>query len=239
MMRTQPRRILAPLGRSLNLRETVVEKLRTAIITGELKEGTVVSAPALGAQLGVSATPVREAMMDLARDGLVETMKNKGFRVTTVTDEELMSVTEVRLLIEPPTVARVAGHMPTAAIIELRAIADRNVLAAEQEDLQTYLVTDRDLHALILEHAGNSFLEELATSLRRRTRMYGLLRLADAGVLSESAREHHQLIDLIEAGDGGGAAELARRHIGHSIDIWKTGETGDPVTPPERLPSAT
>jgi DNA-binding GntR family transcriptional regulator len=57
--------------------------------------------------------------------------------------------------------------------------------------------------------------------------MYGLLPLADAGVLSESAREHHQLIDLIEAGDGRGAAALARRHIGHSIDIWKTGQTGE------------
>jgi DNA-binding GntR family transcriptional regulator len=230
MMQPQPGSTLAPLGRSLNLRETVVEKLRTAIITGELKEGTVVSAPALGAQLGVSATPVREAMMDLAREGLVETMKNKGFRVTTVTDEELLNLTEVRLLIEPPTVARVAGHVPAAAIVELRAIADRNVLAAEQEDLQTYLVTDRDLHALILKHAANPFLEELATSLRRRTRMYGLLTLADAGVLSESAREHHQLIDLIEAGDGRAAEALARRHIGHSIDIWKTGQTDEALS---------
>ncbi|MEU8227494.1 GntR family transcriptional regulator [Kribbella sp. NPDC048915] len=226
-METEPSSALTPLGRSLNLRETVVEKLRTAIITGELKEGTVVSAPALGAQLGVSATPVREAMMDLAREGLVETMKNKGFRVTTVTDEELMNVTEVRLLIEPPTVARVAGHLPPAAIAELRVVADRNLLAAEQDDLQTFLVTDRDLHALILEHAGNAFLAELATSLRRRTRMYGLLALADAGVLGESAREHHQLIDLIEAGDGVGAEALARRHIAHSMDIWKTGQTPD------------
>lgn len=172
-------------------------------------------------------TSQRQQHFVLAHEGLVKTPKNKRFRVTTVTDKELMNLTEVRLLIEPPTVARVAGQVPTAAIAELRAIADRNVLAAEQEDLQTYLVTDRDLHALILKHAGNSFLEELATSLRRRTRMYGLLTLADAGVLSESAREHHQLIDLIEAGDGQGAEALARRHIGHSMDIWKTGQTGE------------
>lgn len=226
-MRPEPGPALTPLGRSLNLRETVVEKLRTAILTGELKEGTLVSAPALGVQLGVSATPVREAMMDLARDGLVETLKNKGFRVTAVTDDELLNVIEVRLLIEPPTVARVAGRVPPAALTELRILADRNLLAAEQEDLQTYLVTDRDLHALILEHAGNAFLAELATSLRRRTRMYGLLALADAGVLGESAREHHQLIDLIEAGDGEGAEALARRHIAHSVDIWKTGQTSE------------
>ena len=61
-----------PLRRPLNLRESVLEQLRTAIITGGLAEGTVVSAPTLGQALGVSATPVREAMMDLAREGLAE-----------------------------------------------------------------------------------------------------------------------------------------------------------------------
>src|SRR3954451_15060040 len=105
-------RSLAPLSRALNLRESVTEKLRTAIVTGELPEGEIVSAPALGATLGVSATPVREAMMDLAREGLVETVKNNGFRITPITDKDLDDFTEIRLLIEPPTVARVVGSIP-------------------------------------------------------------------------------------------------------------------------------
>ena len=73
---------IAPLGRHHSLRESVTESLRAAIIAGTLKEGTLYSAPALAAAFGVSATPVREAMMDLTREGLVETVKNKGFRIT-------------------------------------------------------------------------------------------------------------------------------------------------------------
>ncbi len=69
---------LPRLDRPQNLRETVLTRLRTAIITGDLAEGQLVSAPVLGQQLGVSATPVREAMMDLSREGLVETVKNKA-----------------------------------------------------------------------------------------------------------------------------------------------------------------
>lgn len=214
---------LSPVRRARSLRESVTERLRTAIVTGELAEGTVVSAPALGTQLGVSATPVREAMMDLSREGLVETLKNKGFRVTAITREELTHIAEVRLLIEPPSVGKVVGKVPPKALARLRKLADECLQAAADEDLQTYLFTDREFHALILEHTGNEFLVELATSLRRRTRMYGLMTLAGSGVLPHSAREHHELVDLIEAGDAAGAEALTYRHIGHSVDIWLTG----------------
>ncbi len=77
------------LDRQMSLRETVTERLRTSIISGDLVEGELYSAPSLGAAFGVSATPVREAMMDLVREGLVETVKNKGFRITGMTDAEL------------------------------------------------------------------------------------------------------------------------------------------------------
>lgn len=214
---------LTPLERPRNLRETVLDQLRAAIITGELAEGTVVSAPVLGQALGVSATPVREAMMDLAREGLVETIKNKGFLVTSMTDKELDDLAAVRLLIEPPSMHAVIDNIPEEAFTELERIADLCLEAAQSEDLRDYLSHDRDLHALILTHTGNPQLVELATSLRLRTRMYGLVVLARTGRLAESAREHHTLIQLLRAGDGAGAEELMRQHIGHAREIWATG----------------
>lgn len=219
--------VLTPLNPQQNLRQSVMERLRTAIVTGELAEGTVVSAPALGAQLGVSATPVREAMMDLTREGMVATVKNKGFRVTALSDEELAQITEVRLLVEPPAVRSVAGHVPAADLARLRALADENIAAARAGDLRTYLGTDVQLHSLLLAHAGNPLLQQLATDLRRRTRLYGLRGLAAAGTLADSAAEHHELIDLVEAGDGAGAEELIRRHIGHANGLWQTGDGHD------------
>ena len=222
---------IAPLGRQRSLRESVTESLRAAIIAGSLEEGTLYSAPALGAAFGVSATPVREAMMDLAREGLVETVKNKGFRVTSMSDRELDEITEIRLLLEPPVMADVAGTIPAGDFERLHALAEDIVDAAREGDLAAYLAADRDFHAALLEYGGNKQLVELATSLRTRTRMYGLKTLSESNRLADSAQEHHELLDLIAAGDGAAARELMRRHIGHARGLWAT---GDDETPQEQ-----
>lgn len=227
---------LTPLARPLNLRETVLEQLRTAIVTGRLQEGEVVSAPVLGQALGVSATPVREAMMDLAREGLVETIKNKGFRITSMSEKDLDDLAQIRLLLEPPAIRLVAGQLPEAAISDLTRLADACLSAAEREDLEEYLRDDREFHALALSHTGNPQLVELATSLRARTRLYGIGLLAREGRLADSAREHHRLIDLLASGDGAGAEHLLREHISHARSIWATGGTApdpDPEPPTE------
>lgn len=218
-----PSRRLTPLKRPLNLRETVLEQLRTAIITGELAEGSLVSAPTLGQALGVSATPVREAMMDLAREGLVETIKNKGFRITTMSDKDLDDLAAIRLLIEPPSMPAAVGRIPKEGFAELEKLANACLRAAEREDLQSYLRYDREFHYLVLTHIDNQQLCDLATSLRTRTRLYGLKALASTGRLAESAREHHELIERLRAGDGAGAEQIMREHIGHARRAWATG----------------
>lgn len=215
---------LAPVERPLNLRETVLDRLRTAIITGELAEGELVTAPTLGVALGVSATPVREAMMDLAREGLVETVKNKGFRITRMTDDALDDLAQIRTMLEPPAMRLIALPIDEGRFEELIGLADACLAAAESEDLQAYLQYDRAFHALVLSLTGNEQLVELATSLRVRTRMYGLIALAREGRLAQSAREHHELATLLRDGDHAAAEELMRRHIGHARKLWATGD---------------
>ena len=73
------------------------------MVAGELKPGEMYSAPALGERFGVSATPVREAMLDLVKDGFVEAVRNRGFRVLEMSDEDLDEVSQIRLLLEVPT----------------------------------------------------------------------------------------------------------------------------------------
>lgn len=214
---------LAPVTRPLNLRETVLEQLRTAIVTGELTEGELVSAPTLGQALGVSATPVREAMMDLVREGLVETVKNKGFRITAMSEKDLDDLAQIRMLLEPPAIGMVAKNIPEEAFAELEKLADSCLRAAEREDLGEYLRDDREFHALVLSYTGNPQLVDLATSLRRRTRLYGIAALARDGRLPASAHEHHVLLDLLRAGNAAEAEQLMRRHIRHARESWATG----------------
>lgn len=212
-----------PVERPRNLREMVLLELRTAIITGELRAGEVVSAPVVGARMGVSATPVREAMVDLVSEGLVESVRNRGFRVTGMTEQDLDDLTEVRLLIEPPMMRSVVGCIGDDAFGELHQLADLCFSGAETGALTEYLEHDRRFHARILSFTGNPRIVDLATSLRRATRMYGLNALARAGVLTDSAQEHYQLLECLRAGDGEAAERLMRAHIGHARSIWATG----------------
>lgn len=208
-----------------SLREEITHTLRGAVISGELRPGLVYSAPALAAQFGVSATPVREAMVDLAKDGLVEPVRNKGFRVVEQSDADLDEIADLRELIEVPVVRRVAeaGAAPED-LDRLRVLARGIEEAAASGDVTAHAAIDMDFHLALLALAGNSHVVETVRSLRARSRIYGARQLADAGTLTHSAREHAQLVDLVAARDAGGAEDLMRRHIGHVRGIWAESE---------------
>ncbi|MET9310357.1 GntR family transcriptional regulator [Kribbella sp. NPDC003505] len=208
------------LAQRENLRDSVANALRAAVISGELKPGEVYSAPTLGARFGVSATPVREAMLDLVREGLVISLRNKGFRVTEVSDEDLDNVAAVRQLIEPPTIRDVVPAIPAKDYPRLRRLADDIVAAAEAGDLIAYIEADRVFHVTLLAYSGNQKLVDVVSDLRSQTRLLGLTPLVESGRLVPSATEHHDLLDLVEAGDAEGAEQLMRRHIGHVRGLW-------------------
>ena len=171
------------------------------------------SAPALGERFGVSATPVREAMLDLVKDGFVEAVRNRGFRVLEMSDEGLDEVSQIRLLLEVPTTAQVAKIISTEVLDHLRTIADEIVAAAQRGDLIDYLDSDRRFHVELISQAGNERLTELVDRLRRQTRLFGLDDLVAAGRLVASAQEHHTLFDAMQARDN--LADAQRDHLAH------------------------
>lgn len=228
---------LPQFGGRLNLREQIAHALRAALVAGEMRPGTLYSAPALAAEFGVSATPVREAMLDLAKEGLVESVRNKGFRVTELSDRDLDEITWVRNLIEVPTVVHIAeacDETLAPRVEALRGVAREIEQRAEAGDLIAYVEADRRFHLELLSLAGNRHLVEVVRDLRARSRLYGLQTLADRGELATQAREHEELVDLILAGEAEAAADLMRRHIGHVRGEW----AGRPAEHPGRPPGA-
>ncbi|MCZ4119256.1 GntR family transcriptional regulator [Streptomyces sp. H39-S7] len=215
------------------LRDQVGHALRAALIAGELRPGVVYSAPALAADFGISATPVREAMLDLAREGLVEPVRNKGFRVTEMNERDLDQYTEIRALIEVPTVGRVTRTATPEQLEELRPVAEEIVAAARAHDLIGYLEADRRFHLTLLGLAGNERLVEAVGDLRKRSRLYGLTRLDERGELVSSAEEHLELLDLMITGDAEAAEECMARHLGHVRSLWAVGKEESPAAQPE------
>lgn len=216
--------VLQSAGSRTSLRDEAIRTLQAAIIAGELRPHVVYSAPALAAQLRMSATPVREAVLDLVKEGLVETVRNKGFRVVELAPAELDELTELRLLIEVPSVRNLARRgLAAAEYRSLKSLATQIERAALRNDMVAHNKADLEFHTALLGLLGNRTLVATVQSLRVRSRLYGMSRLADSGQLLPTSHEHTELLELIRDGDADGAAALMQQHIGHVRGSWATG----------------
>lgn len=211
---------LQPISQPQGIRDRVTRALRAAIISGEMRPGTIYSAPSLGARLGVSATPVREAMLDLSKEGLVEMVRNRGFRVTEVDEAYLDEIAELRELIEPPVVRDVVATIPDADIPALRDAAQAIVTHAAAHDLVEYQEADKAFHLSLLRYSGNRRIVKLIDELRGQARLVGVAALADRGELAASAADHLAIVDTIEQRDAEAAYRLMVSHIRQTRSTW-------------------
>jgi DNA-binding GntR family transcriptional regulator len=203
-----------------SVREQVRRILRAQVASGVLVPGRIYSAVVLGESLGVSATPVREAMLDLANAGLVEAVRNRGFRILTVSDEDLDEIVQLRLMLEVPPLEQIVATARDEELDALAIVADQIVDAARRQDLPTYVLVDQTFHMDLLRIARNRRLLHLVAELRDQTQLLGLRRLGEAGELVQSGLEHQHILEAVRARDVDAAKALMTRHIEHARGIW-------------------
>lgn len=204
-----------PVVQRSSVRGQILDALRTALVAGELTPGEVYSAPALGDRFGVSATPVREAMQQLATEGAVEVVPNRGFRVIERGARELAELAEIRALIEVPVMLRLARTVPAERWAELRPLAEETARAAASGCRATYAESDRAFHRAILALAGNEQLVQIAQDLHRRAQwpLVGGPATRGRADLMTDAAEHLTLLEALVAGDLDAARSLVREHF--------------------------
>ncbi|MES4890946.1 GntR family transcriptional regulator [Streptomyces sp. NPDC096012] len=200
-----------PVQRS-SVRGQILDALRTALVAGELKPGEVYSAPVLGDRFGVSATPVREAMQQLALEGAVEVVPNRGFRVIERGARELAELAEVRALIEVPVMLRLARSVAAERWAELRPLAEATVRAAASGCPAAYAESDRAFHVALLGLSGNVQLVRITEDLHRRSQwplVGGPVRHRRADLVADAA-EHVAMLEALIAGE----PDVVRRLVG-------------------------
>lgn len=207
-------------GGETSLRQQVGEAVRDALVAGTLIAGKIYSAPTIAEMLGVSPTPVREAMIDIAREGLVEALRNKGYLIRGFSERDLDELAELRALIEVPTMVKVTEIASVEDLEALRPLADALNETARTGALRDFVAVDTEFHLGALALAGNTQLVRNIRQLRSMARLSGLQVLADAGELLSTAKEHHELLDLMIARDVRGVEKLMRQHIGHTRGVW-------------------
>lgn len=213
---------LEPQIRQHNLRQQALDILKARLVSGALAPGEIYSAAAMAAELGVSNSPVREAMLTLVHQGLMETVRNRGFRVIPIRRKQLEDIYKVRLLLEIPSIHTLAGMPDQVRKVEyeLRAKLAELRQSAENNDIVTYLKVDKAFHLQLLGILNNPYLVSTIETLRDQVRQYGVGGVTAHAVLSRSASEHEKILEAILAGDGDKAADLMRHHIHQLIEDW-------------------
>jgi DNA-binding GntR family transcriptional regulator len=208
---------LGPLaGPGDSLTDQTVAAIRSAVRDGTLQPGRLYSAYQIAGYLGVSRSPVREALMRLAEAGMVAFERNRGFRIVIPGPAEIAEVFQLRLLLEVPAARRAAEVTPAGLVTGLTAevASMRDAATGRHESL--FMQHDQRLHRLILEAAGNARLTVLVDSLRDATRTLGASTADRSRELGDITAEHLPIIAAIRAGDGAAAAEAMAFHVAHT-----------------------
>ncbi|MCG3753773.1 GntR family transcriptional regulator [Amycolatopsis sp. Poz14] len=193
------------------------------MVSGELRPGDIYSAAALATRLGVSSSPVREALLTLVNQGLLEPVRNRGYRVVAITERDLDEIYEMRVLLEVPATLSAGAAAGPDDLARLDALAGEIESAADAGDVARFLEADRRFHLDLLALAGNGRLIDSIATLRDQTRLYGLEKLAERGRLADSAREHREMLATIAERDWARLEDQVRAHLKHVRAEWAVG----------------
>jgi DNA-binding GntR family transcriptional regulator len=195
--------------------EVAYARVRELILSGELAPGTVLNQATLARDLGVSTTPLREALRRLKEQGLVELDAHRDARVARLDAEEARDLLEVRLSLDPTAASLAAQRRTGQDVAEMRAaLAGLESLPPDPTPAQ--LVAHRRFHAAIYRASHNALLVNLLDGLwdaADRYRRHGLQIERSDEEREEKAREHVLLFQAVVEGDGATAAEVMRAHI--------------------------
>lgn len=222
-----------------NLREQVLAILKLRLVSGDLAPGQIYSAASLATELGVSNSPVREAMLTLVNQGVMETVRNRGFRVVPLSEKERQNAYDLRLMLEIPSMARLTSlkKQINAHKAEFAEIAAKMVKCAKAGEIVGYLEYDRQFHLGLLDMLENDQLSSIIGNLRDQTRQYGLKALSDRGHLVKSAEEHLPILEAVIAGNKKLVTTLMTNHLAHLLGDW-AGENGQQLATSDSLEAA-
>ena len=191
------------------LSERVYAAVSLLIKSQQLHGGDIIVEMRLAEMLGVSRTPLREALQKLEGEGLV-VRNGRSFVVRAVGLAEYLQSLKVRELIEGEAAAASAGKAPPSEIATVRANIDA-LLALPVYSLEKHWQSDDEVHALIIDYCGNPVMSRMIKGLRMVTRLYEATNLADR--LVPDSTEHLAIIDAIEAGDARAARQRTQLHM--------------------------
>jgi len=197
------------------LRDVIFNTLRDAIVSGELKPGERLMEVTLAEKMGVSRTPVREAVRRLEMEGLVTMTPRKGTHVAELSVKDIMDVLEVRAALDKLATELAAKRAKPENIKQLENIHKQYIACLQKENITGAIKKDVEFHEVIYTAAGNSKLTNVAGDLREQIYRFRVLYMKDFSNAEEVLKEHQSILKALQEGNWELAGKLAKEHIVH------------------------
>lgn len=195
------------------LREIVFTTMREAIINGDFKPGQRLMEVQLADQMGVSRTPVREAIRKLELEGLVVMVPRKGAYVAGLSSEDVKEVLEIRAVLEGLAASLAAKQATKSEVEDLKGIVEQFKQAAKDQDVVKLIQFDSDFHDVMYRASKNKKLIQLLSSLREQVQRFRVAYFTKIKNTEILIAEHNELLQAVEAGDTIKARKVAETHI--------------------------
>jgi DNA-binding GntR family transcriptional regulator len=196
-----------------NVRELAVQKLRSAIISGQLQPGQRLVEKDLCHLTGVSRTSIREALRILEGERLIRAPANKGPSVAVLTSEEASQIYQVRAVLESLAVRAAAIHATEEEIGKLDDVVDRFARAAAAKDLMSLVKLAAEYYDILMTASRNEIVADILKSLHARVSFLRATSMSTPGRLPQSIAEMRAIVKAIEKKDPDAAAKASERHI--------------------------
>jgi DNA-binding GntR family transcriptional regulator len=196
-----------------SLADAVAQSVRDGVAAGELVPEHTYSVYQLAGLLGVSRSPVREGLLRLAEAGLVEIIRNRGFRVLPPRAHDIEEIIGIRLALEPPAARLAAEQATDEQHATIRSTLDTMAAAARRDDDASFWPADRALHDLLLRASGKARTAAIVEQLRSTTALLGPPTTASGRTLTEIHAEHEPVVTAVLARDGAAAESAMRAHL--------------------------
>ena len=203
---------MAKLNRD-TLNQRVYSQLREMILSGALEGGTQIEERQLAEEMGVSRTPLREAIGQLSNEGIIEYRPYRGNYVRTFTAKQVNDLYQVRMALESLAMRLAIPKLSQEHIHKIRLILDDVQRALQNNDMDGYNEADRRFHKAILDISGNETLKEALGRLAAQIQMVRVIANQDHDVVESTARERPRILAALEARDADEAARLMEEHI--------------------------
>ncbi|MBE6753744.1 MAG: GntR family transcriptional regulator [Ruminococcaceae bacterium] len=200
-----------------SLSDKVFEKLESDILTGTLATGEVLSENKLSAALGVSRTPVREALQRLVQDGLVRQEAGHGLVVHGVTVDDLIDIYDIRLRIEGMAARDAAVCATAEQLAELSSLVELQEFYAARGDADKLRDTDSQFHSMLYNCCSRRILSDTLQGLHHRVERYRRMSVQSPERALRMAEEHRAILDAFTAHDADAAERLVTEHISNAL----------------------